>query len=145
MSRNGCTWTCRYAAKYTESCMRTSLSARRCRRSWGAKCARRPNEIDFDSSIFLDRSGHSLTTGGGQMKRMNLNLAAAVLASLGLGTSASAQNAPELSLTRFDCGKTSTLNDVSRFSDVSAFKGLNVPFTFSCYLVKHGNDYLVWD
>jgi len=79
------------------------------------------------------------------MKRMNLDLVAAVLASLVLGTSASAQNAPELSLTRFDCGKSNPLTDFSRFSDVSAFKGLSVPFTFSCYLVKHGNDYLVWD
>lgn len=79
------------------------------------------------------------------MKRVDLNLAAAVLASLGLGASASGQNAPELSLTRFDCGKTTTLTDVSRFSDVSAFKGLNVQLTYSCYLVKHGNDYLVWD
>ena len=55
------------------------------------------------------------------------------------------QTAAELSLTRFDCGKTTTLNDVSRFSDVAAFKGLNIELTFSCYLVKHGNDYLVWD
>ena len=37
------------------------------------------------------------------------------------------------------------MNDVSRFSDVAAFKGLNIQLTFSCYLVKHGNDYLVWD
>jgi N-acyl homoserine lactone hydrolase len=56
-----------------------------------------------------------------------------------------AEAAAELSLTRFDCGKTTTLADVSRFSDVAAFKGLNVQLTFSCYLVKHGNDYLVWD
>ena len=79
------------------------------------------------------------------MKRMDLDWVAAVLASLALGTSAAAQNAPELALTRFDCGKSNPLTDVSRFSDVSAFKGLSVPFTFSCYLVKHGNDYLVWD
>jgi N-acyl homoserine lactone hydrolase len=56
-----------------------------------------------------------------------------------------AEAAGELSLTRFDCGKTTTLADVSRFSDVAAFKGLNIQLTFSCYLVKHGNDYLVWD
>ncbi len=79
------------------------------------------------------------------MKRMVLDLGAAVLASLVIGASATAQNAAELSLTRLDCGKTTTLNDVSRFSDVSAFKGLNVQLTFSCYLIKHGNDYLVWD
>jgi N-acyl homoserine lactone hydrolase len=48
-------------------------------------------------------------------------------------------------LARFDCGKTTTLNDVSRFSDVWAFKGLNVQLTFSCYLIKHGEDYMIWD
>jgi N-acyl homoserine lactone hydrolase len=79
------------------------------------------------------------------MKRMDLNLAAALLASLACGVAAAAQTAPELTLTRFDCGKTTTLADVSRFSDVAAFKGLNVQLTFSCYLIKHGNDYLVWD
>jgi N-acyl homoserine lactone hydrolase len=79
------------------------------------------------------------------MKLKEFNLSAAVLAALLAGASATAQNAPEVSLTRFDCGKTTTLNDVSRFSDVAAFKGLNIELTFSCYLVKHGNDYLVWD
>ncbi len=79
------------------------------------------------------------------MNRMDRKLAAALLASLIAAASASAQSTAELSLTRFDCGKTSTLNDVSRFSDVMAFKGLNIQLTYSCYLVKHGNDYLVWD
>jgi N-acyl homoserine lactone hydrolase len=80
------------------------------------------------------------------MQQMNRNMAAAVLATFVIGAAAaSAQSAPELSLTRLDCGKTTTLNDVSRFSDVSAFQGLTVQLTFSCYLVKHGNDYLVWD
>jgi N-acyl homoserine lactone hydrolase len=79
------------------------------------------------------------------MKRMQLTLGAAVLAAVSLAATASAQSAAELSLARFDCGKTTTLNDVSRFSDVMAFKGLNIQLTFSCYLVKHGNDYLVWD
>jgi N-acyl homoserine lactone hydrolase len=80
------------------------------------------------------------------MKRLDLTLAAAVLASACIGTaSAAAQSAPELSLTRFDCGKTTTVADVSRFSDVAAFKGLSIQLTFSCYLIKHGSDYLVWD
>ena len=78
--------------------------------------------------------------------RRDLRIAAAMLAgSMIAAAAAPADTAPEVSLTRFDCGKTSTLNDVSRFSDVAAMKGLNVPFTFSCYLVKHGKDYLVWD
>jgi glyoxylase-like metal-dependent hydrolase (beta-lactamase superfamily II) len=72
-------------------------------------------------------------------------LAAATLAGWIIAASASAQAPAEISLTRLDCGKTTTLSDVSRFSDVAAFKGLTIQLTFSCYLIKHGNDYLVWD
>jgi N-acyl homoserine lactone hydrolase len=79
------------------------------------------------------------------VKPRDFSLAAAVLASVAFATSGAAQSAPELSLTRFDCGKTTTVADVSRFSDVAAFKALSIQLTFSCYLVKHGNDYLVWD
>jgi N-acyl homoserine lactone hydrolase len=83
---------------------------------------------------------------GAHMRCREINIAAAVLASSLIGAAtAAAQAAPELSLTRFDCGKTTTLADVSRFSDVAAFKGLSVQLTYSCYLVQHGNDYLVWD
>jgi N-acyl homoserine lactone hydrolase len=71
----------------------------------------------------------------------------AVLLAGSLIAAASAQTptAPEISLTRLDCGKTTTLADVQRFSDVAAFPGLKIQLTFSCYLVKHGNDYLLWD
>jgi glyoxylase-like metal-dependent hydrolase (beta-lactamase superfamily II) len=50
-----------------------------------------------------------------------------------------------VTLSRLDCG-TPVLNDVAqRFTDTFAYKDLKVLFTFSCYLVKHGNDYLLWD
>jgi glyoxylase-like metal-dependent hydrolase (beta-lactamase superfamily II) len=58
---------------------------------------------------------------------------------------AAAQSAAEVTIMRLDCG-TPVLNDVStRFSDTYAYNGLKVLFTFSCYLIKHGNDYLLWD
>ncbi|MDP9010660.1 MAG: N-acyl homoserine lactonase family protein [Pseudomonadota bacterium] len=90
------------------------------------------------------------------MNRLEFKIGAGLLASLIMAATAvpaqaapaqvaPAQASPELSLTRLDCGKTTTLTDVSGFSDVAAFKGLSVQLTFSCYLVKHGNDYLVWD
>jgi N-acyl homoserine lactone hydrolase len=72
-------------------------------------------------------------------------LAGSIMAAAGASAQTAAQPAPELALTRFDCGKTTTLTDVGRFSDVAAFKGLSVQLTFSCYLVRHGKDYLVWD
>src|SRR6185436_20244179 len=58
---------------------------------------------------------------------------------------ASAQT-PEVTLTRIDCGtgaKPTPVNE--RFSDTFAFPNLNLTFTFSCYLIKHGSDYMVWD
>ena len=57
---------------------------------------------------------------------------------------AAAQSAPEVTLTRLDCG-TPVMNDVGRFNDAYAYNGLKVLFTFSCYLIKHGDDYLLWD
>jgi N-acyl homoserine lactone hydrolase len=57
--------------------------------------------------------------------------------------SASAQPAPEVTLTRLDCGN--GFNDQRRFSDSFAYTDPHVPFTFSCYVVKHGDDYMVWD
>ena len=54
---------------------------------------------------------------------------------------------PELSLTRFECGTSRGPADVNtRFSDTWAYPGgLTLNLTFSCYLVKHGSDYMVWD
>src|SRR6202521_333752 len=60
--------------------------------------------------------------------------------------SASAQAAPEVTLTRYECGTSAAPTDVGlRFSDTYAYNGLNVQLVFSCYLIKHGDDYLVWD
>jgi N-acyl homoserine lactone hydrolase len=61
-----------------------------------------------------------------------------------LTTAALAQApAPEVTLTRLDCG--SGFNDSRRFSDTFAYSDPKVPFTFSCYVIKHGSDYMVWD
>jgi N-acyl homoserine lactone hydrolase len=51
---------------------------------------------------------------------------------------------PEVTLTRLDCG-TPVMNDVGRFNDAYAYDGLKVLFTFSCYLIKNGDDYMLWD
>jgi glyoxylase-like metal-dependent hydrolase (beta-lactamase superfamily II) len=54
-----------------------------------------------------------------------------------------AQPVAELTLTRLDCG--TGFNDQRRFSDTFAYSNPQVPFTFSCYVIKHGDDYMVWD
>jgi glyoxylase-like metal-dependent hydrolase (beta-lactamase superfamily II) len=56
-----------------------------------------------------------------------------------------AQATPELTLTRLDCGTSAPPADVGRFSDTYAYNGLTVQIVFSCYLVKHGDDYMLWD
>src|ERR1700741_4780554 len=35
--------------------------------------------------------------------------------------------------------------DQPRFSDTFAYSEPRVPFTFSCYVIRHGDDYMVWD
>jgi N-acyl homoserine lactone hydrolase len=50
-----------------------------------------------------------------------------------------------VTLTRLDCGVSPTPSDVARFSDTYAYKDFKVQLTYSCYLIKHGDDYLVWD
>jgi glyoxylase-like metal-dependent hydrolase (beta-lactamase superfamily II) len=59
--------------------------------------------------------------------------------------------APEVTLSRLECG-TQTTRDVGartgpglRFSDTYDFEGLKVQVVYSCYLIKHGDDYMVWD
>ena len=57
-----------------------------------------------------------------------------------------AQSPADVTLTRIDCGTGATPTDVGqRFSDTFAYKDLKLTFTFSCYLIKHGGDYMMWD
>jgi N-acyl homoserine lactone hydrolase len=54
--------------------------------------------------------------------------------------------APEMSLTRFDCGTPQAPTPVNpRFSDSFAYGDLKLQFVFSCYLIRHGDDYMLWD
>src|SRR6267143_1802167 len=63
-----------------------------------------------------------------------------------LSLSAVAQTAPEVTLTRIECGTGAKPTNVAeRFSDTYAYKDLALTFTFSCYLIKHGDEYMVWD
>ena len=71
--------------------------------------------------------------------KKNLVLLAGVFTVL----SAWAQAPAEVTLTRLDCGN--GFNDQRRFSDSFAYSNPKVPFTFSCYVIRHGSDYMVWD
>src|SRR5262245_43053311 len=76
----------------------------------------------------------SVNRGGVAMKRTLSMLALGASALISAGAWAQA----DLSLWRIDCGtgaKPTPVNE--RFSDTFAFPGLNLTFTFSCYLIKH--------
>jgi N-acyl homoserine lactone hydrolase len=70
----------------------------------------------------------------------------AVGASLFAGIAAPAQAAPDVSLARLDCGTPQAPTAVNeRFSDTYAYGDMKIQFTFSCYIIKHGDDYMLWD
>ena len=78
-----------------------------------------------------------------------LSNALAGLLALGAATVAHAQAAAPtaaVSLTRLECGTNQPPTDVGqRFSDTYAYNGLEVQLVYSCYVIRHGNDVLVWD
>ena len=52
--------------------------------------------------------------------------------------------AADVELWRLDCG-TLDVADFGQFSDTGAFQGERRLLTDSCYLIRHGKDYLLWD
>src|SRR3954466_5542685 len=80
------------------------------------------------------------------MNRTFRIICTSVCAFVSSGVAAQAQTPPEVTLTRLQCGTNAAPTDVGlRFSDTYAYNGLKVQLTFSCYLIKHGNDYMIWD
>src|SRR6266540_3952842 len=74
-----------------------------------------------------------------------------ILTAIAVCASAAAFAAPalaaaDMSLTRLDCGTPQAPIPVNqRFSDTYAYGDLKLQFVYSCYLIKHGDDYLLWD
>jgi N-acyl homoserine lactone hydrolase len=75
------------------------------------------------------------------MNRTLTMLAAGALAGLVFPAQAA-----DVSLGRLDCGTPQAPTPVNqRFSDIYAYGDLKLQFVFSCYIIKHDNDYLLWD
>src|SRR5437764_9129185 len=69
-----------------------------------------------------------------------------MLASGSLAGFAFPAQAADLALTRLDCGTPQAPIAVNqRFSDTYAYGDLKLQFVYSCYIIKHDNDYLLWD
>jgi N-acyl homoserine lactone hydrolase len=77
------------------------------------------------------------------MNRTLTILAAGVCAFAGFAAPALAA---DMSLTRLDCGTPQAPTAVNpRFSDTFSYGDLKLQFVFSCYVIKHDGDYLLWD
>lgn len=79
------------------------------------------------------------------MKKLFSAISFSLLALLGAAqSSAQSSTAPDMRLYRLDCG-TMTLGDLSMMSDAGNYKGRSYDIVISCYLIKHGDDWLLWD
>lgn len=78
-------------------------------------------------------------------KTWALLMATAVAITTG-ATAAHAQSAPtaKVSITRLDCGSVAA-NNLNLFSDTDAYVGKSKRLVSSCYLIRHGNDLMLWD
>lgn len=76
------------------------------------------------------------------MKRFLSGLAFAAFSFAAAGTSYAA--APDVRMYRLDCGYM-TLGDKSVMSDEGLYHGQSYDIVMSCYLIKHGEDWLLWD
>ena len=74
------------------------------------------------------------------MKRAFYGLATLLFAT---AAHAAAPTAP-VSLWRLDCGKIAVF-DLDEFSDTRAYVGQHKDLTASCYLIRHGDAYMLWD
>jgi len=59
-------------------------------------------------------------------------------------TTAADSGQAQLAIARLDCG-TVQVNDLNVFSDTDAYVGQKKTLVDSCYLLRHGNDYMLWD
>lgn len=75
----------------------------------------------------------------------NLRLIATALLAMPLSLVAAAPaSKPEVLLWRLDCGLLWTYN-LDELSDTRAYVGQSRKFVGSCYLIRHGDAYLLWD
>ena len=91
------------------------------------------------------RRAQAAGTGGGRsLKKALYLLIAGTLLSALCAFAASGQTPIAIKLWRLDCGA-AQVNDLSTYNDARAFTGRKMRFTASCYLIKHGDAYMLWD
>lgn len=70
--------------------------------------------------------------------------AVAILMAIATLEFAQAASSVDLQLARLDCGQI-RVDDLNDFSDTFAYPGRSKRLVASCYLIKHGDAYMLWD
>src|SRR5208282_2752009 len=79
------------------------------------------------------------------MRRLILSVSLLLAFSLVVsGTLVAAAPAPSVRMWRLDCG-TIQVKSLNVFSDIYAYTGQSKRLTASCYLIQHGDVYMLWD
>jgi glyoxylase-like metal-dependent hydrolase (beta-lactamase superfamily II) len=78
------------------------------------------------------------------MKTIYALIMAGMLALCGAAQAAPAAAAADVRLYRLDCG-TMHFSDLSMMSDSGEYQGQTYDIVISCYVIKHGDDYMLWD
>ncbi len=79
------------------------------------------------------------------MQKLLTLLAAGACAGAFVSSPVAAQ-AVDMSLTRIECGTPQSPTAVNvRFTDTYAYGDMKIQFVYSCYLIKHGGECLLWD
>ncbi|GAB3352206.1 N-acyl homoserine lactonase family protein [Lysobacter tyrosinilyticus] len=68
-----------------------------------------------------------------------------LLAALATSSAVAKENVAKVALARLDCGNEPQPVSVASFSDTFAYPDLKLPLTYSCYLIRHGDRYMLWD
>lgn len=81
------------------------------------------------------------------MKRALALLIGGTLVSAAAAFAAQGQSAPpvKVTLTRIACGETKGPAPIAAFSDTRAYEGVTKRLVSSCYLIRHGDDLMLWD
>jgi N-acyl homoserine lactone hydrolase len=73
------------------------------------------------------------------------NLAGWTVALAACLIASSARSATGVTLTRLACGEDPVPLDASSYSDTYAYSDFKFRLTYSCYLVRHGDEFMIWD
>jgi N-acyl homoserine lactone hydrolase len=76
---------------------------------------------------------------------MKLMTALAALLLAGTAQAQQAKPGAQVTLTRLNCGELRTPRDIAAFNDAHALDGVKRALVASCYLIRHGDEYLLWD